>query len=159
MSNKYLFLDFDRVLNSQKWVMVQHKLGVDIDMTVDLDRTAVKRLNKIVKWTDCKVVISSSWRIIFSIPYLTLVLKRHGFEGEILGVTPNLNTERGVEIQSWMTDNDIRAHQIAILDDDSDMAHLKHRHVKTSFAYGLTEAEANKVIHLLKQGDQHGPVE
>ncbi len=78
---------------------------------------------------------------------------QYGFQSQVVGVTPQLSTERGIEIQTWMTEHDVMPWQIVILDDDSDMAHLKCRHVKTTFANGLTENDAIKAIHLLTRKD------
>lgn len=50
----------------------------------EIDTDKVLLLNEIVRRTDAKVVISSSWRKLYSIEELIIGLKGCGFIGEII---------------------------------------------------------------------------
>lgn len=52
--DKYIFLDIDGVLNSQKTRVNDPK---------NIDRTLTKNLSVIVKATKAKIVLSSTWRL------------------------------------------------------------------------------------------------
>lgn len=52
--NKYLFLDVDGVLNSDKWYHEDH-----VYPQGDFDPKCVDIINDIVSKTDCKVIVSS----------------------------------------------------------------------------------------------------
>lgn len=113
MKEKYLFLDFDGVITTLKsgW---------------RLDLEKLELLGKIIDATDCKLVISSSWRSFTlentikafsdsSGPFMGGI--RFPFCDRIVGVTPRMyafihgNREmhyglyRGVEIEHWLKYN------------------------------------------------------
>jgi hypothetical protein len=166
MPDKVLFLDWDGVLNSHDWwhrrgPRMGYRPGRDGEDDWDTDPVAVRRLNRILDATGAKVVVSSTWRYNRTVEQLQDTLKRRGFLGEVIGVTPDLcrvpDSEtglylvkvRGVEIQAWLDENAQAGASIAILDDDADMAHLEHRLVKTTMAKGLLDTHVGKVIDLL----------
>jgi hypothetical protein len=116
----------------------------------DIDPECVENLNYIVENADAKVVISSTWRLSHTPDEMRNLLEKKGFRGEVLGFTPcEWGEERGIEIQKWL-DAHPTVTQFVILDDDSDMAHLKHRLVLTScYRGGLTRVRAVKALALL----------
>lgn len=59
--NKYLFLDVDGVLNSVSWYRAEWNKD-HVYPQGDFDPKCVEIVNRIVKETGCKVVVSSSWR-------------------------------------------------------------------------------------------------
>jgi hypothetical protein len=118
---KIIFLDFDGVLNSEKWYRSRSKTVDQHDVSsqypfYEIDPHAVYLLNKIVKETDSKIVVSSTWRLGRSIEELTEILKHHNFEGEIIDKTPHFGAPtrfdgvekpgytipRGCEIDWWL---------------------------------------------------------
>lgn len=118
---KIIFLDFDGVLNSQLFYKNRKTFK-------DIDEKSVSFLNDLVRQTEAKIVVSSSWRIGRTINDLQKILDYNGFKGEILDVTPCLNTLRGNEIHAWIQDYKqksgydlYRKGTYVILDDDSDM--------------------------------------
>jgi HAD domain in Swiss Army Knife RNA repair proteins len=137
-----IFLDFDGVLNDRKWLVRDGARD-------DLDPERVKLLNWLVRATEAKIVISSSWRILHPLEELQLILDRAGFLGEILGVTPGGGGVRGTQIQRWIDSNNFKG-QFVILDDDSDMEHLMDRLVKTNFETGLQPQHVKSAIALLR---------
>ena len=107
---KLLFLDFDGVLNSERFFRAQGNRY----LPEQLDEGAVARLNAILARTGAKVIVSSTWRLGYSMEQLQVILARHGFSGEVVGVTPRLedvdedgirvplHVPRGREIQTWL---------------------------------------------------------
>ncbi len=148
--NSYLFLDFDGVLNSEAHFAQFDDREPNRDE--NLDPAAVGRLNRIVSETNCKIVISSTWRHWSSRNNLRALLVRRGFRHEfaVVGTTPWLGGPRNFEIQSWMDHNgSLTAEQICILDDWEDMGHLEHRLVKTSWETGLLDEHVERAIAML----------
>ena len=144
---RVLFLDIDGVVNHQE----TFRKGEHFP----LDPYCAFLVGKIQLETECKVVLSSSWR------------KMEGARAEIEkrvvpihDITPSCCTGiRGVEIYSWITRNipweDRQpggSFKYAILDDDSDMLLWQKDHFfQTSFtAGGLTEEIAQRVIEHLR---------
>lgn len=128
-----------------------------------IDGKKVRLLEKLYLATGTKVVISSSWRRGKSKNHLGLYLRCFGFSGEVIGSTPTDlhrreeyralheqfgHTLRGWEIQEWLKEHP-EVSSYVILDDDSDMADVGHRLVKTSFDVGLTQAHVERAIQLL----------
>lgn len=127
----FLFLDFDGVLNSERWGLDQERRHQEagehqcrcFHPTNQIDPEAIARLNKIIAATKAKVVLSTSWRNLLDVPTLTKILEGAGFVGEIIGATPDLpndqayidrraaenggtygieRIERGHEIAEWL---------------------------------------------------------
>jgi hypothetical protein len=151
-----LFLDIDGCLNSRRFFVDRYN-GADPDgMTWEesqIDPAAVAMLNRILAETGAEVVISSTWRLMHRLPDLRGILRRRGFTGRIIDRTPDLNDKpRGLEIQAWLDAQREQPPAFAIVDDDEDMAHLSHRLVRTTFAEGLTEADASRLIAMLRGG-------
>lgn len=144
---KVLFLDIDGVCNC-----------ASTNFKTDhwpLDRYMAFLVGKIQLETDCKVVLSSSWRIH---PEGVATVEKH--------IVPVLDRTcsswydrendhhslRGEEIQKWL-DEHPEVTTYAILDDDSDMLESQlPNFFKTSWQEGLTDEIAQKVIeHLGRQ--------
>lgn len=121
-----------------------------------IDSKAVALLNNLLERSRAKVVISSSWRHLLTLSVIQGLLEHQGFKGEPLGMTP-LQVEappgcgealRGHEIQAWLTEHP-EVDRFVILDDDTDMAHLEDRLVRTEFAVGLTVEDVERALVLL----------
>ncbi len=146
MSYPILFLDVDGVLN---------RCGRS---PVRLEPDLLANLVKIVESTDCQIVLSSTWRVMpNAMIELTAALSDLGLV--IHGMTPDLArkhgassvwvaVERGMEIQAWL-DAHGNPPRFAILDDNSDMAHLEPRLVQTDSFHGLTLGIASRVVAML----------
>lgn len=156
---RILFLDFDGVLNSAKWFKEsEHEregvTNIYRRAELMLDPLAVQRLNKIVRATDCRIVVSSTWRIPYDLESLSIFLERRGFQGTgtLIDRTPVNRMKgnvRGHEIQEWLDHYPSSVETFCILDDDSDMAHLMDRLVKTTWDEGLQDEHVQQVIELL----------
>ncbi|MBX3230476.1 MAG: hypothetical protein KIT84_02915 [Labilithrix sp.] len=163
---KVIFLDIDGVLNSQAWLdrarggaaaaLLDPSLEASwLDM---LDPECVARLDRLAARHDAKVVISSSWRLMLAPETIARMLREKGFNGEVIGATTRLEglvrgnvTERGHQIAHWLAAS-ASVESFVILDDATDMAHLGARHVHTSFAVGLTDADVERASELLARG-------
>ena len=160
---KVIFLDIDGVLNSNDWY-VYRRDAVEMDSVeaqypfYEFDPRAVERLNRIIKETGAKIVVSSSWRSGETVESLQFLFDRVGIVGEVVGLTPHLwckkpyeefdgyRVPRGCEIDWWL-DNHGEFQRInwskeeqakyeeksivknyIILDDDSDMLYGQREH-------------------------------
>jgi hypothetical protein len=151
-----LFLDIDGVLNSRRFFVGRYN-GADPDgMTWEesqIDPAAVAILNRILAETGAECVLSSTWRLMHPTFWIEDMLAGRGFTGRIIDATPDLNDKpRGLEIQAWLDAQREQPPAFAIVDDDEDMVHLSHRLVRTTFDEGLTEADASRLIAMLRGG-------
>jgi hypothetical protein len=156
---KVIFLDFDGVLNHLDHFRATS--GKRSSEAEGLDIECVKRLNRIIEATGAKVCVSSTWRLGKTLCGLRDILNDRGFVGKVVGKTPELRgvspagtpQERGDEIQRWINDWTRPTRGVdsfVILDDDSDMAHLKHLLVQTSFHDGgLLDCHVERAIRIL----------
>lgn len=172
---KILFLDIDGVMNdSAHYAMPQHLWnnrreaknfiyerlksfkGDDVPSlwaVHELDYDNVLLLNRIVRDTECKIVISSAWRS-NGVENVALYLAIAGFRypTRCIDVTPRLKT-RGEEIQHWLDNNKDKWDTYAILDDEMHDIYKSHgteRLFKTDGQFsGLTPEIADKLIKYL----------
>lgn len=151
---KILFLDIDGVCNSEE-SFKKGNSAMKGGRENHIDAYMAFLVGKIQLDTDCKVVLSSSWRHHpESVKFINeRVVPIHDITGHCCtGI-------RGAEIHQWLQknvkgfsstyDGDFR---IAILDDDNDMLLWQKDHFfKTSWKTGLTDEIANKVIEHLNK--------
>lgn len=107
---KIIFLDIDGVLaTSPCWNMkTDNKYNA-----YPFDKKAVKVLNKILKETDAKIVLSSDWKYHYDLKALTVIfLEMNGVSLAPFDITPmhttnamNLEGGRVGEIKAWLKDN------------------------------------------------------
>ncbi len=161
---RIIFLDFDGVLNSTPFLSANLGKGWKSAGEAEaLDPANVERLERLVRETAAAVVISSSWRHGRNLPSLCAILASRGFTGRVIGKTPDFVPnndelskrhcgERGDEIQAWLDRAPDFGHEITsfiILDDASDMAHLRDRLVQTDSDTGLTDEHVAIATKLL----------
>lgn len=132
LPKKILFLDIDGVVNSATSMKAQfERLGKGA--ILGIDQTLADEVRRIIEFTQCEVVLSSSWRL--SDKNSEQVRRE---VCEFIDKTPNLlgRTDRGCEVQAWL-----EAHpwvtDYAILDDNSDF-HKDQFLFKTSWEFGIT---------------------
>ena len=172
---RYIFLDFDSVLNTMEYqTALQWKGEPRKDEYGSLfDPEAVENLNLIIQNTNAKIVISSSWRL-DGIRRMREMWATRGLPGKVYGVTPELNEvhfnslqddrnsisvipygTRGLEINEWLRINQNLYQQYigysyAIIDDFDDFISSQMSHVVlTEPETGLTKELATKAIALL----------
>ena len=154
---KVIFLDFDGVLNSRRYLL---NCG-ETDLAIDPAKMAV--LKEIVDATGAKLVLSTSWREHWSaVPEecshigqrINEIFSDHGMQ--IFDKTPKLPA-RAEEIKNWL-DAHPETTNFVVLDDmflGGDF--LTGHFVKTSFyAEGLGKPEAEEAIAILKGGAVYG---
>mgnify|MGYP003246419369 CR=1 FL=1 len=146
--NKYLFLDVDGVLNSDEWYHEEWNKD-HVYPQGDFDPKCVDIINDIVSKTDCKVIVSSSWRADSN---LQSVFDKAGLKFQIYSTTP-FRDHRGKEIQEWL-DSQTEPYVYAILDDDREMLSCQNKFlVRTNGNVGITNEDANRVINILNRND------
>ena len=149
-----IFLDFDGVVETIYWdkkedgsfTLNSHKLGHN-----ELNnKQAIGWLNELYSHIPYDVVISSTWRISMSLEQLQDLLINSGFNPNIkvIGITPILHQQRGLEIQEWIDENNFNG-KFIIIDDDSDMCHLLPLLVRCDCQLGFTIYDYNKALRLL----------
>jgi hypothetical protein len=149
---KIIFLDIDGPLNMHIFDRVAGCCGIE--------RKCVRELNRIIKATDAKIVLSSAWRYMIHGGAMTssgfeYMLRTHGActDLKIIGLTcrdEELKT-RGLQIQNWIDRHrHLKIKKYVVIDDDAfDIAHCRHPLVKVGSKIGLTRWKANQAIAIL----------
>lgn len=138
---KIIFLDFDGVIVTAH---TRYHSG---------DPYCVHLLNRVIKKTEAKIVVSSSWRVGCTVEELQTELKGWGVDGEVIDKTPHIHRViRGLEIDQWLREHpDVKSY--VILDDDADML-PNQLLVKTSSTHGMDYVDAEKAIQILGATDE-----
>lgn len=153
---KVIFLDFDGVLNSAKYLTACGEYGVV------LDPSRMALLKQIVDATDAKIVLSTSWREHwFRDPDLcsstgAQINERFAAFGlEIFDKTPQQPRSREAQIRHWLSQNP-QVQNYLVLDDMLLSADFLEGHfVRTSYYFdGLDETDVNRAIELLNHQSQ-----
>ena len=156
---KIIFLDIDGVIKTKSCLRrafkKYRKLVPDI-----LDERAVINLNKLVKETDAKIVITSTWRYGNTAEDLQQVLAKHGVTGEVIGMTPELgqmenssfgNITRGQEIQEWLNLHNVPVDYVILDDDNNILPQQINRFVRCDSENGFADEnkyrEALVILH------------
>jgi hypothetical protein len=168
-SVRVLFLDMDGVVNSARYFEVLSKRGyrkakgkakaearlTQATFVSMIDPATIPLLNDIVARGNADVVISSSWRVPWSFTDIAEMLRQRGFVGSVIGATPygvelpsDVEYARGHEIAAWLAEHE-GVESFAILDDNSDMAHLLPRLVQTTWGLGLLPEHVEPAVRLL----------
>lgn len=148
--NRYLFLDIDGVLNSQRTVIAYNKIvhsnlvKYRIDSKEPLaslfDPISVGLLKAAQKALNFQIIISSTWRMHLSIEEFHLIFDDYGWDtrGIITGKTGDEPTNRGRQIKSWVNAHAKYPSSYCILDDTGDMlVEQEPFFVKTNINEGL----------------------
>lgn len=148
---KLIFLDIDGVLNTNALLR----------QNIFLCSTRISLLSSFCEDNDIDIVISSSWREIYTLDELRNMLSKEGFVNtdRFIGVTGNIHNiinnadfisvERGYEIEDWLTKQAI-SYNYVILDDTSDfLDYQKSRVVLTDFNKGLDVEHLRKIKTIL----------
>lgn len=139
---KILFLDIDGVVNCRT-TKERHGPFIGIDPKL------ANIIRRIISETNCKVVLSSTWRLNED--------SRNEVRNKVCQfVDQTINSrygQRGDEIIEWLNRNGIFTYNdYAILDDNNDFYDWQPL-FRTSFETGITDKIANEVIaHLRRRG-------
>jgi hypothetical protein len=165
-----LFLDIDGVLISGASMIYWHKehSAGRSPVTVEVGRTqafcpiCTSNFEQLLADLpeDVKIVLSSTWRIGRDTleDVQELFISRGIDASRVIGRTPTSGEcdsggIRGVEIQAWL-DKHPEVTDLLILDDDSDMEHLKRKLLRTEFPVGLTLPIVEKIINRFKKSSR-----
>lgn len=157
--NKFIFLDIDRVMNSNlfysertqdkrynDWIK-EHPERIAWS-ACNIDPRAVERLNRLTDATGAKIVVSSTWR---SDSNLQEVFNLVGIKEPIHDITPYMRSRhRGSEIQEWL-DKQTEPYRYVIFDDDTDMldSQLPYFIQSDWLKWGLSDEDVEQAIHIL----------
>ena len=148
---KVIFVDFDGVLNTEKYVLKFAEFGLIIDPI------RMELLKQIVDASDAKIVLSTSWREHWDAEpdecddigiQINEIFSKHGMS--VLDKTPLLNCNRENEIEEWLGKNP-QVKNFVVLDDRFlDSKTIRDHFVKTSgYSSGLNEECTQKAIEIL----------
>ena len=154
MGRRVLVLDLDGVLNSRVFMWRNRATWNNSVPESMLDPAACARLERILVETGAVIVVSSSWRVDTSCEEIETALRARGApSAKVIGATPRSwsGSKRGDEIQRWLDENG-PVETFAIVDDNSDMAHLGGRFTQTSWDTGLLDKHARRIIAMLNGG-------
>ena len=126
--NNIIFLDIDGVLNYLNYFIKMKNTRVNYNKVfynnnyyatflinlLDIDQNKLYLLKEIIRETNSKVVISSSWRNLKIYPLVEDYLIKMGIP--VIGTTPYINSKRGLEIKTYLKEH--KVDNYIILDDD-----------------------------------------
>lgn len=175
---KILFLDIDGVLNDYGTATYFHYLKHEEKnenrvnknnykeiLAEQFSNSSIGNLITIIKETNCKIVVSSTWRLgqdldqmkkwFINFPIIQDAIIDKTDSIKISSKNSVHNIPRGLECSIWLSDNNINTYwqdtDFAIVDDDCDMWPLQKSFFNTSSYDGLTYSVARKIIdHLNK---------
>ena len=159
---KIIFLDIDGVLNSEtdflpeaiKYDPVHSKLQKGEKWKI-ISAGKLALLNRIVRETDAKIVLSSTWRFACDAKKLTKIFQRYGNIWEhpsdiIIGKTPdwrrpgeNWQAYRDREIYQYIEENNVT--EYIILDDNSEIR-KGYRFIQINEYHGLSILQMYRAI-------------
>jgi hypothetical protein len=141
---KVIFLDVDGVLNS---TVTRQEEG-----WCTINRRMLNRVKEIVVTTGCKIVISSTWRLI---PGCKEDLENNlavvGIFDQVIGETPNFDHPkvRHDEIRDWLNRN-TQVQRFAIIDDTDEAGiGFEDEFFQTNDDDGLTAEIAKEIVKYL----------
>lgn len=157
---KVVFVDFDGVLNSDAYFAAREREGravTDWWGADCLDPMAIARLDRIASSCAAGVVVSSSWRLRFSLDELRAMLVDRGLTALVIDRTPacyrspdGVRLTRADEIQQWLDEHPATT-AFVILEDEEPLGELDANAVRTNPAFGLLDAHAGAAIALLRR--------
>ncbi len=148
---KVIFLDFDGVLNSERYFRSFGSAGLA------LDPTCLCFLKEIVETTGAKIVLSTSWREHWEKDSancsalgleMNEIFKTYGLE--IYDKTPFSGADREQDIEAWLKNNPQTEAFVALDDRYLDSPVIRGHFVKTDpYLYGLDDLAMKNAIEIL----------
>lgn len=150
-----IFLDIDGVLNSVQFIAENtNGEGViivdgELDATAHIDPARVARLNRLVGASGARVILSSSWRLLFGLVKTQSSLKAKGFAHELADVTMRLPGEaRHLEIKSYLAS--LREEPPFVVLDDAEEAGIGFGHRFVRVPDGLEDEHVDLALRVLR---------
>ena len=165
---KVIFLDFDGVLNTERWHNQASREELKDEYGYRFDPIAVNNLRKIVDETGAAIVISSSWKCM-GLTTMQKMWKDRQLPGKVIDITPNsvsdeflLNIDlndmdllsiRGQEIKDWLMKKGGCDCKYVIFDDMNDVLQEQEVHfVWVDPVVGITKENVAQAIRILDGG-------
>ena len=156
---KVIFLDIDGVLVTRNSIKYQY-LNFPDETNIRFSKKAVKNLNKLVRLTKAKIVISSTWRLFHSLEKLQNIFEEQNIESEIISTTSvekatvEEDIPRGQKIADWLEQHP-EVEQYLIIDDDVQADCIQfhpYNCVETSYKRGFApEDRFNEALAILNE--------
>ncbi len=156
---KVIFLDIDGVLVTRNSIKYQY-LNFPNDTDIQFGKKAVKNLNKLIRLTKARIVISSTWRLFHSLEELQNIFKKQDIKGEIISTTSvekatiEEDIPRGQKIADWLEQHP-EIKQYVIIDDDVQADCIQfhpYNCVETSYKRGFApEDKFNEALAILNE--------
>jgi len=156
---KIIFLDIDGVLVTRNSIKYQH-LNFPDDTSIQFGKKAVKNLNKLIRLTEAKIVISSTWRLFHSLEELQDIFKKQDVKCNIISTTSieratiEEDIPRGQKITDWLEKNSNVKHYV-IIDDDVQADCIQfhpYNCVETSYKRGFApEDRFNEALAIMNE--------
>lgn len=164
MNNRYLFLDIDGVLNSERTVFaykklvhcghIKHQLLLGQPTNSFFDPIAVLLLKTAQEQIGFKIVISSTWRHSLNVADFVEMFREYGWDTTdiIIGKTPIDGPIRGSEIKQWLDVHAKWPYKYCIVDDTPDMLDEQFAFfVQTKFTDGLSFEDFKKIFAIFEE--------
>ena len=156
---KIIFLDIDGVLVTRNSIKYQYLNFPDED-EIRFSKKAVKNLNKLIRLTKARIVISSTWRLFHSFEKLQNIFEEQEIKGKIISTTSvekatiEEDIPRGQKITDWLEQNS-EVEQYVIIDDDVQADCIQfhpYNCVETSYKRGFAPEERfNEALAILNE--------
>ena len=175
---KYLFLDFDGVLNTDRYANRLRKEGIDPfdEFGAMFDPDTISNLRSIVEQTDCKIVLSSTWRN-EGMMRMRALWENRNLPGKLFSMTPILlsttyndarngelftipeRNSKALEIQAWLQRNAKEPFEYVIIDDENIFFYGQQEHLVQTDEYdGLTINKAQEAMRILDVNETRGDI-
>lgn len=121
------------------------------------DKDSVKALNTVIRRTQAKIVVSSTWRLGETLGTMRKILIQNNIEDVLIGMTPNANRgfsygDRGIEISHYLNNNVKNIYSYLVIDDEiSDLQEHKNNLIQTKDIRGFTDNMVNLAIKILNK--------
>ena len=155
-----IFLDIDGVMNSHQWLEQQPPFSLREHPERAIDPAAVQHLNHLTDKTGAQIVVTSTWRLKWSVHRLRKIFVNSDIRGALLDVTEVLTVAasmhhkmhvdpRAQEIFNWLQHHP-EVTQYVVLDDLLNLGELRDRHVIVDAAIGLTHKNISEALEILE---------
>lgn len=172
--NKLIFLDIDGVMNSERFFKDVWKISNIPEVKKKMPHfrcfcsemfgyDAIYYIDKLCKETDARIVISSTWRLGYSVPQLGRIFLHNGSNSDfVVGKTGRrhfINGQvsfRDEEILTYLEENYTKEEydklKYVVIDDDTyDLRRVENHLITVDNKVGFTKKDYNKAYKILME--------
>ena len=149
-----IFLDVDGVLNNWKDAKEHYERTKKPYWCYDwpFSKKSMKELRKLIKQTNAKLVLSSTWRNDkIGRKKFKKALRKYRIEYALIGYTKYLDGKRELEIQTYLKKLNKKVNFIILDDNEYYFEELKDHLILINSWEGFNEEDTKKSIQLLKK--------